>query len=246
MRLITLNTWARRLKEPFDAFLKGHMGDTDIFCFQEVFNNYDGSTGEYIKEEGANGNILQEITDTLSEFDQYFCPVAENVFGLAIFLKKGIEIIASGEVMLYQSNAADDSGDHDRKMQWVHIKHGRKDVMIMNVHGHWNGHADDTPNRLEQSRIINEFMDQSGMTPKILVGDFNLNPSTESIKLLEKTVINLNAKHDVKSTRTEHYTGDATHTDYIFVSSEILVEKFEVMPDVVSDHSPLSLQFDVF
>ncbi len=234
MKLITLNTWAGRIKEPFEAFLKEHSSETDIFCFQEIFNNYDGATGEYIKEDGGNGNILQEISEILFDFDRYFCPIAEEVFGIAIFLKKGIELVASGEVTLYQNpdyDPSDHNSDHDRKMQWVHIKHGRKDVIVMNTHGHWDAQGkDDTPHRLAQSQIINEFMEQSGMTPKILVGDFNLNPGTQSIELLKKYLSSAVMRHD----------------DYIFVSPEILVEQCEVMPDTVSDHAPLFLQFDVF
>jgi endonuclease/exonuclease/phosphatase family metal-dependent hydrolase len=250
MKLITLNTWAGRQKEAFDSFLKDHMAETDIFCFQEIFNNYDGATGDYINHDEGNGNLLQEVTDILSDFDQYFCPIAENVFGIAIFLKKGINLVASGEVMLYHNpdyDHNDPNADHDRKMQWMHIQTGRKDVMIVNVHGHWDARGrDDTPNRLEQSRIINDFFEQAGLTPKIMVGDFNLNLQTESIKLLEKNFTNLISKYDIKSTRTELYTGDDKHTDYVFVSEEVLVEDFKVMPDVVSDHAPLYLQFDVF
>ncbi|MEO5646537.1 MAG: endonuclease/exonuclease/phosphatase family protein [Candidatus Paceibacterota bacterium] len=250
MKLITLNTWAGRQKEEFDAFVKAHMAETDIFCFQEIFNNYDGMTGDYINHDEGNRNLLQEVTDILVDFDQYFCPIAENVYGIAIFLKKGINLIASGEVMLYENpdyDKHDDNNDHDRKMQWMHIQSGRKDVIIMNVHGHWDMRGrDDTPNRLEQSRRINEFIDSVGMTPKIMVGDFNLNAQTESIKLLEKNFTNLITKHGITSTRTVLYTGDDQHSDYVFVSPEVLVEEFKVMPDVVSDHAPLSLQFDVF
>jgi endonuclease/exonuclease/phosphatase family metal-dependent hydrolase len=53
-------------------------------------------------------------------------------------------------------------------------------------------------------------------------------------------------KHGIETTRTEFYTGEDKHADYIFVSPEIFVEKFAVLPDVVSDHAPLSLEFDVF
>ncbi len=250
MKLITLNTWAGREKEAFDGFLRQHMAETDIFCFQEIFNNYDGITGDYINHDLGNGNILQEITDILTDFDQYFCPIAENVYGIAIFLKKGINLIASGEVMLYENpdfDVNEKTADHNRKMQWMHIQNGRKDVMVMNVHGHWDARGrDDTPNRLQQSKIINDFIESVGLTPKIMVGDFNLNAQTESIKLLEKNFTNLISKHGITSTRTALYTGDDQHSDYVFVSPEILVEDFKVMPDVVSDHAPLFLQFDVF
>ncbi len=64
--------------------------------------------------------------------------------------------------------------------------------------------------------------------------------------MLEKNFTNLITKYNIPTTRTELYTGDDKHADYGFVSDEILVEKFEALPDVVSDHVPLALSFDVF
>lgn len=251
MKLITLNTWAGRIKEPFTQFLKTHATEADIFCFQEIFNKYEeGTTADYIEKDDANTHILQEITDLLPDFTAHFCPVAENVYGIAIFLKKGIEVINSGEVLLYANplyDGNDATSDHDRKMQWIHIKEGKKDVVIMNIHGHYDASGkDDTPNRIAQSKIINTFIESLGFVPKILVGDFNLNPETESIKLIEKYFINLVKEHDIKTTRTELYTGDDRHADYVFISSEILLEEFKVLPDVVSDHAPLYIKFDLF
>lgn len=252
MKLITLNTWAGRVKEPFEKFLKDKMGETDIFCFQEVFNDLDDETTEtlFAHDNIANRHILKEIDEILTDFDMYFCPVFENVYGIAIFLKKGFEVIASGEVMLYENpsfDIKDEASDHNRKMQWIHIKHGRKDVMVMNIHGHWSAEGkSDNANRLEQSKIISEFIKSSGPVPKILVGDFNLLPDTESIKMLEGHFTNLIAKYNISTTRTELYKGDDKHADYAFVSDEILVEDFKTLPDVVSDHTPLALQFDVF
>lgn len=251
MKLITLNTWAGRVKEPFEAFLKSHAPFTDIFCFQEIYNDLDEELETNVDEKGRNRHILKEITEVLPDFDVYFCPVVENVYGIAIFLKKGFEIIASGEIMLYENpnfTSFEDTEDHDRKMQWVHIKRDRKDVIIMNVHGHWDAVSKkiDTPNRLGQSKAIMDFIQTTGSIPKILVGDFNLLPETESIKMIEQNFTNLITKYNIPNTRTELYKGDLKHADYVFVSSEILVEKFEVLPDVVSDHAPLSLGFDVF
>lgn len=253
MKLITLNTWAGRVKEPFEAFLKAHAPFTDIFCFQEIFNDLDD---EEILPEGSfgatgkNRHILKEITTVLDNFDVYFCPVIENVYGIAIFLKKGFEVIASGEVLLYENPSYDvrEGGpNHTRKMQWVHIKKDRKDVIIMNVHGHWDPSGkSDTADRLEQSKIINDFIQTTGTIPKILVGDFNLLPETESIKMIEENFTNLITKYNIPTTRTELYKGDDKHADYVFVSPEILVEEFQALPDVVSDHVPLSLGFDVF
>lgn len=252
MKLITLNTWAGRVKEPFEAFLKAKAKDTDIFCFQEIFNDLDEETptSTYINHDEGNRHILREIADILTDFDVYFCPVASNVYGIAIFLKKGFEIIASGEILLYENpnfDPTDENNDHDRKMQWVHIKNKTKDVIVMNVHGHWDPSGKtDTPNHIEQSKAIIEFIKTTGSIPKIMVGDFNLLPSTESIKMLEGHFTNLITKYNIPKTRTTLYKGDEKHADYAFVSDEILVESFEALPDVVSDHVPLALGFDVF
>lgn len=252
MKLITLNTWAGRVKEPFEAFLKDHAPFTDIFCFQEIFNDLDEETptSTYIGHDEGNRHILKEITEILTNFDVYFCPVASNVYGIAIFLKKGMEVVSSGEVILYENpnfNPNDENNDHDRKMQWIHIKKDRKDVIIMNVHGHWNpAGKTDTENRIEQSKAIVDFITTTGSIPKILVGDFNLLPETQSIKMLEENFTNLIKKYNIPTTRTSLYTGDDKHADYAFVSSEVLVEEFKALPDVVSDHMPLELGFDVF
>lgn len=252
MKLINLNTWAGREKDALDDFLKRHAKDTDIFCFQEMFNDLDDDieTSDFINHNEGNKHILKEVNEMLSDFDMYFCPVVENVYGIAIFLKKGFEVIASGELMLYKNpsfNPKDESNDHNRKMQWIHIKRDTKDAIIMNVHGHWDPVGKgDTENRIAQSKIIADFVATTGNTPKILVGDFNLLPETESIKMLDGHFTNLITKYSIPTTRTSLYTGEDKHADYVFVSDEILVEGFEALPDVVSDHVPLLLNFDVF
>lgn len=248
MKLITLNTWAGRVKEPFENFLKAKMSDTDIFCFQEMFNDLNEELVTNIDDKGRNRHILKEVDEILINFDMYFCPVIENVYGIAIFLKKGFEVVSSGEVVLYENpNSISDEDDHTRKMQWVHIKNGRKDVIIMNVHGHRNAEGKgDTESHQIQAQAINDFISTTGATPKILVGDFNLLPETQSIKILEENFTNLITKYNIQTTRTDLYTGDDKHADYVFVSPEILVEEFQALADVVSDHAPLSLGFDVF
>ena len=79
--------------------------------------------------------------------------------------------------------------------------------------------------------------------PKVLCGDLNLRPDTESVKILEKGMNNLIQTHKVNSTRTSYYPKPEKFADYIFTSPEITVKAFEVLKDEVSDHSPLLLDF---
>ncbi len=80
-------------------------------------------------------------------------------------------------------------------------------------------------------------------TPKILCGDFNLKPDTESMKILEKDMDNLIKIYKITSTRTSLYPKEEKFADYILTSKEIVLNKFEVLPDEVSDHAPLLLDF---
>ncbi len=71
-------------------------------------------------------------------------------------------------------------------------------------------------------------------------GDFNVLPETKSIQLLEAAGMrNLVREFGITSTRSPLYTKPEKYADYIFVSKDIEVASFEVLPDVVSDHMAL-------
>jgi len=115
---------------------------------------------------------------------------------------------------------------------------------ICNFHGHWKPHTnkEDLPERIEQSKKIVEFL-KPEKSKKILCGDFNLAPHTQSIRILEDGMRNLVKEYGITSTRSHYYTKDGKFADYILVSPEVEVKDFKVLPDVVSDHLPLYLEF---
>ncbi len=81
--------------------------------------------------------------------------------------------------------------------------------------------------------------------PKILCGDFNLRPDTESIKMLESDMKNLIIEYGVTSTRSNLHTRLEKFADYIMASDDVRVNNFEVINKHVSDHLPLLLEFAV-
>ena len=171
----------------------------------------------------------------------------EDVYGIGIYIKKEIPLLEEGEISIHPSRSApgEIDGHHARNLQWVKIKVEGKDVTVVNVHGLWNGKGkSDTPDRLDQSRRIKEFMDQVA-TPKILCGDFNLRPDTESLGMIKEGMNDLVYMHNVSSTRTSLYGKEEKFADYIFTSPEIKINEFKVLPHEVSDHSPLYLDFEV-
>jgi endonuclease/exonuclease/phosphatase family metal-dependent hydrolase len=80
----------------------------------------------------------------------------------------------------------------------------------------------------------------------VLIGDFNLLPETESVRLLEAGLSNLVIERAIPSTRSRlnPYYGtpqEQPHADYAFISPGLRVTGFEVPDVAISDHLPLIL-----
>jgi endonuclease/exonuclease/phosphatase family metal-dependent hydrolase len=241
MKLITLNIWGGHVRNPLLNFIKSQ-SDIDIFCFQEVYHN----AHEKISSEDrkVSLNIFSELRDLLPEHNAFFRPVVENVFGIGTFVKKDLDVLGEGDISIHVNHQYSGRGPtHSRNLQWLECHINQKIYSIINVHGLWNGMGKtDSPARISQSMRIREFMDTI-KTPKILCGDFNLRPDTESMKIIEKDMINHIQVNNVTSTRTSLYPKSEKYADYVFTSPEIEVNRFEVLKDEVSDHAPLYIEF---
>jgi endonuclease/exonuclease/phosphatase family metal-dependent hydrolase len=240
MKILTLNTWGGHVKAPFIEFIANNQ-DIDIFCFQEIYEKAEEIMGAEYPENMLNG--FSDIQALLPEHQGYFRPVLLGVYGLAMFVRKGIPVREEGEMVIHPSDS--DSivdGNHSRNMQWVRFSSEGKDFTVMNVHGLWNGMGkNDTPERVAQSKMIRGFMDKSESL-HILCGDFNLNPNTESVSILESGMRNLVKENSITSTRTSFYAKPGKFADYIFTSPAIDIKGFRVLPDEVSDHAALFLE----
>lgn len=242
MKLITLNIWGGHVRDPLLNFISAHRA-TDIFCFQEVYHNAPEKIST--EERPVSLNIFSELQTLLPEHNGYFRPVVDNVFGIATFIKKEIDVLSEGEITIHENPTYIGRGPtHSRNMQFIECKINHKNFSVLNVHGLWNGKGKtDSPERIHQSKRIKRFM-KSLRTPIILCGDFNLKPDTESLNILEEGMINLVKIHAVTSTRTNYYPKAEKFADYILISEGITTNRFEVMPDEVSDHAPLFLEFN--
>lgn len=242
MKLITLNIWGGHLRNPLLKFIHENR-DVDIFCLQEVYYNAHRTIVD--KERELSLNIFSDLQKLLPDHHAIFKPAVENVYGIAMLIKNSIDIIGEGEINIHQKQHYPGIGlNHDRNLQWIECEINNKIYSVLNVHGLWNGKGKkDNPERINQSQRIRHFMDTIN-TPKILCGDFNLRPDTESMKILEQGMNNLITSHHIRSTRTRFYPKEEKFADYILTSPEITVNQFVVMKDEVSDHSPLFIDFD--
>ncbi len=255
MKIITLNTWGGLAgKEGILSFLREHKDDTDIFCLQEIW----ADPHSFLEGKKAAGKVLdhsqimvyglQEISALLTDFIPYFRPHHGEHYGLLMLVRKTIEVKAEGEVFVYKHKGyipEGDLGNHARNIQYITTEFQDLPLTVINFHGLWNGQGKgDCDERLSQSKKISEFLTtQPGNI--IMCGDFNLTPDTESLKLLEEVGLkNLVKDFGVTSTRTSHYKKPEKFADYILTSPSLNIKKFEVLPDEVSDHSPLCVEIE--
>ncbi|MFH0973038.1 MAG: endonuclease/exonuclease/phosphatase family protein [Patescibacteria group bacterium] len=257
MKILSLNVWAGREFDPLIKYISEKSADTDIFCFQEVF---DTPTNEKIVNDCYRANIYSELEKMLGNHAGHFAPVQDDwgfdsrvdfplSWGVAMFLKKSIDIEQVGDIFIrgnYNSKK-DDNTTVPRNLQYVVFNKKGKNYVVAHFHGLWNGKGKgDCSERIAQSLRVKKFMDNIE-GKKILCGDFNLNPDTQSLVMLEEGNVNLIKKYEIKSTRSLLYKsyGKSSHfADYVIASPDVNVYDFEVPNVKVSDHLPMIISFD--
>ncbi len=224
---------------------------TDVFCFQEVHHG----DGKYENEKGVLTDSFATLEKILSDFAGAYTPSvmvdfgpATAPYGMAMFVKKNIQASSRGvyEIFKLDEDVGLPAGmkNWDRLMQYATVPLGDSNVTVFNLHGFYvGGTKGDTDTRIEQSKRVKAFMDKHP-GEKILCGDFNLDPDTNSFRMMGEGLRDLIKENGIESTRSHHYDGEKRWADYVLVSPGVHVEKFEVLQDVVSDHLPLLLEFN--
>lgn len=262
MKIIFLNIWYGKMFEPLMEFIKTSASQTDIFCFQEITRSLHIAR----LSEGGRSNMFAELSNCLSEFQGYFVATHSGyderetvdynlTHGKAIFVRDTISLDGTGEMFIYKEQVVGPQDIPDNSfpanLQYVRFRRNDKIYTIANVHGiAYPGHKRDTPDRLEQSRRIAAFL-AAERGEKILGGDFNLFPDTDSIRMIEKLgMANLIKEFNIKGTRNELCNGLYPESqrqyfaDYAFVSPGVHVVNFEAPYCLISDHLPLILDIE--
>lgn len=264
MKIESLNTWGGRIFDPLIQHFKNNQ-DIEIFCLQEIYST--PTENKYTREVSLNNlsfedapgraNLFDEIsaalpnhvgffTSCLSGFDSAGEATFELDFGQAMFFKNEVSVLSTGETSVFRDKGGFIVGDNTsqpRALQHAEIEKDGKKYAIANFHGTWTGGGKgDTESRIEQSQKVKRALDALSGS-KILCGDFNLAPDTESIAILEEGMENLIKTYGVASTRSEFYKKPLKFADYILISPGVMVNDFKVLQEPVSDHLPLQLDF---
>ncbi len=253
MKLITLNTWMGGIKDPLLDFVRAKEAEIDVFCFQEVLNGGAEHVSKWWPENPPpfEGNLFEFLKEALPRHVALFHPNIGEWTGLAMFIRDSLTIIDAGDHFVHKSGPVfpGDEGfsvPYPKNIQHATYESAARPCTIINFHGLWNGGGkSDAPERIAQTKNILACLHKLP-GKHVLAGDFNLLPDTESMRLLEQEsgMRNLIVDFGVTSTRTRYYTRTTDrHADYVLVSPDVEVVDFKVLPDEVSDHSPLYLEF---
>lgn len=259
MKIVSLNIWGGRAgKENLLDFFRTHSASVDVFCLQEVW------AAPYLHLEGqAAGGVelnndrimvygLREISEALPNHTAYFRPHHGDNYGLLMMVRNTLTVVEEGEVYVYKHKGYEPEGDvgnHARNIQYVTIQTPTGPQTVINFHGLWTNEEPgkgkkDSPERLIQSEKIVTFV-KALNNPFVLCGDFNLLPDTQSIRVLEENGLrNLIREFDITSTRTSFYTKPGKFADYAFISKDLELKEFKILPDEVSDHAPMLIEVE--
>lgn len=261
MKITYFNTWNGVQKNEYINFITTQSDVNTILCLQEVSSYPTEVTGKrgamlngWEKTKSLIPNHVGFHAVRQSDWDDEPDISDPSPWGLCLFVPNTIPLLEYRELfILGHRNSATTTIDGDEipvLIQGGKIIHNTKLLWILNIHGYYAGSGigkHDTEKRLEQSRRIVEFLKQLD-GDIILGGDFNLDPDTESIKMLEDFGLrNLIKEYNIPTTRTSFYSEEKRkkwpHADYVFVSKNIEVKSFVVDADsVASDHAPMFLE----
>lgn len=251
MKVMFLNAWGIKQPQHFFPFITEWADKVDVFALQEIFS----SRTERIHD-GALMNGYEQLISLLPNHHGLFAPSSSEFgytgpvdfqvfFGLALFVHKRLDI-QSYRTSFIAGNynvpiVVNGKPRGPQNMQGLEVAHDNKPLRIFNLHGLWTGGGKgDSAERFEQTHQILRHVNGTEAAT-ILGGDFNLEPSTRNIRLLESRGFdNLIKRHQVQNTRSNvHYHKVVRHADYVFTRS-IRVADFRVLQaHEVSDHLPL-------
>lgn len=245
MKLIQLNCWCGRIISPLARFLEQEK--PDILCLQEAVTLEGGDSVVFLTTDEIQ-KIINAKSIFISPVFSFGYMKRRANFGNCIISKRPIiksETIFTADNFMENLDFAETEESNMRNLQHAVVELGNgKKLNLLNHHGyHIPDHKNGNDETIRQCKIIADYA-ASLEGPVILTGDFNLAPSSKSIKQIDAVLDNLTTKNNLKSTRTS-LTHKTEAVDYIFVNKYINVKEFRAADEPVSDHKALILEFDI-
>lgn len=131
--------------------------------------------------------------------------------------------------------------DHGRMLTRAIVSIDGQNIQVCNIHGIRTADKQWDQRTIKQCEfIINKVKEHE--LPTIIAGDFNLLPTTESIKIMNKYYQNNISKFNITSSKPERTGKQSDIIDYIFTKN-IEPKKCYTINNDISDHLPLIAEF---
>lgn len=249
MKLVQLNIWQGKIAIAVERFLKQQ--DADIVCLQEVFSS------DLFVPALDNLSVLEILQKELNYPHVYFEPTysfsingINTRFGNAILSKFPLQdrrcVFTSGEYHFVENwrHHIDHYHGNTRNALICNVQSPAGNFSLVNHHAFWA--ATELGN--EQSvgamqKLVTEIRDIK--EPLIVSGDLNVSTESPVMRLFDGWLEDLTAAHDLNDTLTEFGKVRNVACDHILISRDVSVASFQKSPAVVSDHSPLILDFNI-
>ncbi|WEK49205.1 MAG: endonuclease/exonuclease/phosphatase family protein [Candidatus Kaistia colombiensis] len=266
LRVVSLNAWGGKLHAPLMRYLTAVQ--PDILCLQEVVRTYGAQSdwleyrdGEHILPQRAH--LFEEVRAALPRHDGIFSPTARgelfdgdstapSEFGLATFIRSTLPIIGQAVDFVHGNFSTHGWGPHPRGRNAHGVRlysyDGDFPVTIVQLHGlrDKNGKGD-TPARMAQAEALTQLIERLWHRGERLIvcGDLNLLPDSGTFEVLGRLgLVDLVTSRGFTSTRTSFYEKDGRFADYMLVTPNVEVVRFDVVAEPeVSDHCALRLEF---
>ncbi len=262
MRILSLNAWGGRLVEPLLPWLASV--DADVLCLQEVTRTVGAVPDWLVYRDGdtvlpQRANLYDEVRAVLPEHDAFFSPAGRgplydgssehwSEFGLATFVRRGLPVIGQVTDFVHGAFVPDGWGAHPRarNAHGIRLSLPGSTMAIVQMHGlrDLDGKGD-TPARRAQAERLAAIVERLRRTgdATVVCGDFNVLLGSVTFEILGSLGLAdlvVGGGHD--DTRTSYYAKPGRFADYMLVSPEVSVRRFEVVaaPEV-SDHRALLL-----
>ena len=243
MRLLQLNAWTLRLSTNMVDMISHEA--PDIIALQEIPDS-DTEIGIF--------SSLSKFMGSVRFHHKFFSPVysfrcmsSTIDFGNAVISNLAFHDEQTVFTNLeYTTDFSLDKNDYNiRNFQHVvtEDENGKK-FHLINHHGyHVPQHKKGDEFTLKACHQIAEYA-QSLEGPVVISGDFNLEPGSESLAVLEQSFRNLSVEYGLKTTRN-NLTHKSEVCDYIFVNDKVEVKDFYMSEVIASDHQGLVLDFEI-
>jgi len=245
------NYWSRLI-----PFLKSQ--DFDIINLQEVAGK-DTFSGNINCVRDCYEELQKTIADRYSSelaMSQRYTSSPTAYMANATFFKKNFELIKKNVVTLYErANPFPENLERyeEAGRNFLHLKLKIKDktISIVNAHLAWAPTTKEEPHQTQQGEILFEYLKKLD-DPFVLTGDFNLDPQQPLIQKLNSLARNLVSENNIPSTLNERthrakiLFPPGASVDYVFVSKNLRVNKFEVLDkEDLSDHYALTTDLEI-